>query len=144
MSEAASIPTVSTRVRPSTVTAAVVCMAASAIVATVLTAAAMVGVYPLPAGASPVSNILTVLFLILVMWGFASGRRWVRWLMVVFYALGSLLGTALFLLKPELRANLTARTIVPMLTQFTLQTLALALLCPAASRDWFRPPKGEG
>lgn len=117
-------------------------MAASATLATVLTAAALVGVYPLPAGASPVSNILTVLFLILVTWGFASGRRWVRWLMIVFYALGSLLGTALFLVKPELRAILTVGTIVPMLTQFTLQTVALALLCPAASRDWFRRRKG--
>lgn len=119
-------------------TASVTCMALSTTLAAVLTTAGLLGLCPLPAGASHVPNMLTAVFLAFVTWGIASGRGWVVWLMGIFYVLGSLLGALFFLQKPEILGLMTAGLIAAALTQLTLQTTALALLCPRASRAWFR------
>ena len=127
-----------TTMQPTSVTHAVMCLATSTALTAVLIFLSYFGVVQLPPEASNVSNIITCAFLAVVTWQIAAGKRWVRWLFIASYILGSLMGGVALILRPDVFRAFPAPLIGSTLAQFALQTAAVLFLLRAPSREWFK------
>jgi hypothetical protein len=104
----------------------------------VLVAVEWKGLVASPPGTSNAANVITLVFMAFVTWKIAAGRGWARWLFVVVYVLGCLMGSIAFLLRPEVFRVLPPVAIASSLIQLVVQTVAVALLFLRSTREWFK------
>jgi hypothetical protein len=124
--------------QPSSVRAALACLWLSTGILALLTIAAWANVLALPNTASvTVNNLLTLLFMLLVIVKLTAGRGWARWVFAVVYLLGSAVTVYLSVVEPQIFRNQPLALQVTGLVQLALQTVAMVLLVVPTSRQWF-------
>jgi hypothetical protein len=124
--------------QPPSVRAALACLWLSTAVLTLLTIAAWANLLALPNTASTtVNNLLTLVFMLLVIVKLTAGRGWARWVFAVVYFLGSAVTVYLSVVQPQIFRDQPLALQVTGLLQLALQTVAMVLLVVPASRQWF-------
>ena len=106
--------------------------------ALLLTIASWAGIREIPGGIQvTLTGFLTFALLAFVAVMVGKGKRWAFWIFAFIYVFGSLaFVVSLALLPHEFRA-LPMSSKLSGVTHFALQTVALALLLAASSRQWF-------
>jgi hypothetical protein len=125
--------------QPSPVRAALACLWLSTGILALLTVAAWANLLALPNTANvTVNNLLTLVFMLLVIVKLAVGRGWARWVFAAVYFLGSAVTLYLSIFEPQIFRNQPLALQATGLVQLALQTLAMVLLLMPASRQWFQ------
>ncbi len=123
---------------PPSLRTALACLWLSTGILALLTIAAWANVLALPNSASvTVNNLLTLVFMLLVIVKLAAGRGWARWVFAVVYFLGSAVTVYLSVFEPQIFRNQPLALQATGLVQLALQTVAMVLLLMPASRQWF-------
>jgi glucan phosphoethanolaminetransferase (alkaline phosphatase superfamily) len=129
---------------PPSVRVALLCLWLSTGILVLLTIAAWANLFGLPNTASvTVNNLLTLVFMLLVIVKLAAGRGWARWVFAVVYFLGSSVSLYLALFEPQIFRNLPLALQATGLAQLVLQTAAMALLLLPTARQWFRAQRAQ-
>lgn len=127
---------------PTSVRAAVACLAVSGLLMILLLVGPLMGIGQGTFGGANWRTGFTALVLILVVQGLWRGRRWAWWLNAAAYGLGQIATVVSFVVIPNLW-DFYVHSVPPFVTASALvhqllQTAAMILLLAGKARVWFR------